>query len=231
MVTDEQIEAFRRDGFVVVPDLLSGEELDRFGAAVDEGVGQRKAWDTRPLEEKSRYEQQFHQCINLWEDCPGVRAFTFHQAMAAAAAALIGAECVRLWHDQALYKEPGGRATDPHQDWPYWPMAEPDALTAWIPLDGSTIKGGGLGYLAGSHARGYRKFVNIFGDEDPDDVFEQPELQGLEPVVVEGPRGGVGFHHAMTFHKAMPNTTDRMRRGRPPPPFPPRPRPPPPPPP
>jgi ectoine hydroxylase-related dioxygenase (phytanoyl-CoA dioxygenase family) len=212
MVSDADIGAFQRDGFVVIPDLLSAADLQRYGAAVDAGVAARKAWDTRPLEEKSRYEQQFHQCINLWEDCPDVRPLTFHARVAEAAARLIGAECVRLWHDQALYKEPGGRATDPHQDWPYWPMTQPEALTAWMPLEGSTIAGGGLGYLAGSHAKGFRKFVNIFGDEDPDDVFAQPELEGLDPVFVEVPKGGVAFHHAMTFHKAMPNTTDRMRR-------------------
>ena len=50
--------------------------------------------------------------------------------IARTAAALLGVDAVRLWHDQALYKESGGRETDPHQDLPYWPIAEPTTVTA-----------------------------------------------------------------------------------------------------
>lgn len=87
-------------------------------------MARRKAADTRTLEEKSRYEQSFLQCQNLWEDNADVRPLTFHRRLGEVAAALIGADGVRLWHDQALFKEPGGRETDPHQDQPYWPIAE-----------------------------------------------------------------------------------------------------------
>jgi hypothetical protein len=61
-LTPRLIEDFRRDGFVVVPDLLSAEDLVRFGAAVDEGVARRSRHDTRTLAEKSLYEQSFTQC-------------------------------------------------------------------------------------------------------------------------------------------------------------------------
>ena len=125
-VPTELVAAFDRDGFVVVPGLISGAELDALGPVVDAAVELRKGADTRSLEEKSRYEQSFQQCINLWEDTPEIRPLTFHPRIAAAAAALLGVEAVRLWHDQALYKEPGGRETDPHQDQPYWPIAETD---------------------------------------------------------------------------------------------------------
>jgi len=212
MPTATQIEAFRRDGFVVIPDLLSEEETMRFGAAVDEAVASRKSWDRRALEEKSRYEQQFDQCINLWEDFPGVRALTFHPRILGAAAALLGVERLRLWHDQALYKEAGGRATDAHQDQPYWPMKETDNITAWIPFDGSQREAGAMAYVPGSHKFGVRKFVNIFFDDNPYDIAHGPEARGVEPRWVEVPRGGVAFHHALTFHLASANQTDRTRR-------------------
>src|SRR5437764_4500243 len=159
-VTDEQVGAFRRDGFVVVPGLLGEDELGRFGPEVDAGVSRRKSRDTRSLAEKSRYEREFIQCINLWEDCDGVRPLTFHQGVAGAAARLLGADRLRLWHDQALYKEPGGSPTDGHQDAPYWPIAETDQITAWIPLDGSTLDSGAMGYVPGSHRMGFERFVN-----------------------------------------------------------------------
>ena len=77
--------------------------------------------------------------MNLWEDFPDVRPLTFHPRLGQAAAELLGVDSVRLWHDQALYKQAGGRATDPHQDQPYWPVKETASVTAWIPFDGSTL--------------------------------------------------------------------------------------------
>ena len=118
--------------------------------------------DTRALAEKSRYEQSFIQCQNLWEDSADVRPLTSIPLLAETAARLLGVDAVRLWHDQALYKEPGGRETDPHQDQPYWPIVETNTITAWIPFDGSTLESGAMGYLPGSHRLGLREFVNIF---------------------------------------------------------------------
>jgi len=210
-VPEPIVESFRRDGFVVVPDLLTEEELERFGAWVDRAVATRTAHDRRRLEEKSLYEQSFLQCINLWEDHPGLRALTFHPRIAGCAAALIGVERLRLWHDQALYKEPGGRETDAHQDQPYWPIEETDTVTAWIPFDGSTEETGCMGYVPGSHRAGLRRFVNIFLGA-PEDVLARPELAGTNPVFVEVPRGSVAFHHGLTVHLARPNRSARVRR-------------------
>jgi len=205
------VEDFRRDGFVVVPDLLRADELVGFGAAVDEAVARRSRHDTRPLTQKSRYEQSFIQCQNLWEDCPAVRPLTFHSSIAETAARLLGVDAVRIWHDQALYKEAGGRETDPHQDQPYWPIVETDTITAWIPFDGSTLESGAMGYLPGSHRLGVREFVDIFtgSGEDP---LARRELEGTTPVFVEVAPGSVAFHHGLTFHLAKPNSTGTVRR-------------------
>jgi hypothetical protein len=196
---------------VVVDGLLDGDELDRFGAAVDAAVARRKAADTRSLGEKSRYEQSFLQCQNLWEDSPAVRPLTFHARLGQAAATLLGADSVRLWHDQALYKEPGGRETDAHQDQPYWPIAEARTVTAWIPFDGVTLDGGCMGYVPGSHRTGLDRFVDIFSGE-PEDLLDDPALDGRAPAFVALPRGSVAFHHGLTAHLARPNRTDRVRR-------------------
>ncbi len=212
-LTPELVEDFRRDGFVVVEDLLTAGELARYGAAVDEGVARRSRHDTRVLAEKSRYEQSFTQCQNLWEDCPGVRPLSFHPRVAGTAARLLGVGAVRIWHDQALYKAAGGRETDPHQDQdqPYWPIVETDTITAWIPFDGSTLANGAMGYLPGSHRLGLREFVDIFTGA-VDDPLARSELEGMQPVWVEVPAGAVAYHHGLTFHLAGPNTTGTVRR-------------------
>ena len=207
----EYVEAFHRDGYVVVPDLLSPEELERYEQAVTAAVRARRAdADIVPLEQRSRYQQSFIQCMNLWEDHPDVAPLTFHPRIGQTAAELLGVPVVRLWHDQALYKEAGGRETDAHQDHPYWPIKETASVTAWIPFAGSTLASGAMGYIPGSHLIGLRKFVNIFFGE-PRDILSEPEVAGIDPVFVEVPRGGVAFHHGLTVHLAKPNTTDHDR--------------------
>ena len=212
LVSDNLIRNFRRDGFVIVPDLLSDEELERFGAAVDRAVAIRARNDNRTLDEKSPYEQSFRQCINLWEDNPEVLPLTFHRKISQAAAELIDVPALRLWHDQALYKEPGGRYTEPHQDQPYWPMDETEALTAWIPFNGSTHENGCMAYVPGSHLVGLRRFINIFTADESVKILDDPKINSVAPVYVEVPRGSVAFHHGLTVHMAKPNRSDRMRR-------------------
>jgi hypothetical protein len=204
------IEQFERDGFVVIPDLLTIDELDTYGELVRAAVKERTKDDDRPLEEKSRYHQSFQQCMNLWEDYPEVRPLTFHPRLGQAAAELLRVDAIRLWHDQALNKQAGGRQTDAHQDHPYWPIKEIESVTAWVPFEGSTKASGAMAYLPGTHAIGMRKFVNIFFGE-PQDILADPEVAGIEPVLVEVPKGSVAFHHGLTVHLANANTTDRDR--------------------
>jgi ectoine hydroxylase-related dioxygenase (phytanoyl-CoA dioxygenase family) len=212
LITQHQIDTFRRDGFIVIENLLRLEELERFGAAVDRAVAIRSRGDDRPLAEKSPYEQSFTQCMNLWEDNPEVLPLTFHPKISEAAATLIGVPALRLWHDQALYKDAGGRYTEPHQDQPYWPMDERDTLSAWITFDGSTRENGCMAYVPGSHLIGVKKFVNIFTADEKVKILEEPKIAAIAPVYVEVPRGAVAFHHGLSVHLAGANNSARTRR-------------------
>jgi ectoine hydroxylase-related dioxygenase (phytanoyl-CoA dioxygenase family) len=197
---------YARDGFVAVRGLIAADELADYAVAVDAAVATRKARDARTLAEKSRYEQSFLQCQYIWEDFPGVRPLTFHPAICAMAALLIGADRLRLWHDQALYKEPGGAPTQAHQDHPYWPIAEHRTVTAWIPLVVADDSTGCMGYVPGSHREAPR-FVDIFtgaGDADGAAV----DAARFVPAVP----GDVIFHHGLTLHMAMGNRSEMMRR-------------------
>jgi ectoine hydroxylase-related dioxygenase (phytanoyl-CoA dioxygenase family) len=211
-VSEELIERFERDGFVVVQGLLTEGEVEAFGRAVDAAVADRSRNDKRALHERSPYEQSFRQCINLWEDHRDVLPLTFHPQISEAAAMLARAAALRLWHDQALYKEAGGRYTEPHQDQPYWPMDEINTLTAWIPFDGSTRENGCMGYVPGSHRVGLRRFINIFTADEQVKILADSRIQGVPPVYVEVPRGSVAFHHGLTVHMAGPNKSGRTRR-------------------
>ena len=212
-LAESEIEAFHRDGFLLVEDVFDPARLTDFGAAVDAAVAGRAGSDQRTLAEKSLYEQSFIQCINLWEDSTAVRRFTFDPGLGEMAAALLGAGAVRIWHDQALYKEAGGRETDPHQDRPFWPIDPPQQVTAWIPFDGSRLGAGATAYLPGSHRVGLERFVDISHVlQEPYDILNDPAVAGIEPVWVEAPPGSVVFHHSLTVHLAEANASERTRR-------------------
>src|SRR5919107_2105663 len=89
IVTDHQLERYRRDGFILMPDLLTPDEVERFGAAVTDGVKWRTKDHNIPLEQRSNYQKSFLQCMNLWEDCDEVAPLTFHPRIGQAAAELM----------------------------------------------------------------------------------------------------------------------------------------------
>lgn len=213
-LNQSQIDAFQRDGFLLVEDFFTSEELDRFGPAVDAAVAHRTSDDHRPLASKSLYEQTFVQCMRLWEDHPEVSPFTFHTRLCAAAATLLQVDCVRLWHDQALYKEPGGRKTDAHLDYPFWPVDRTDLVSVWIPFADVHPGGGMMSYLRGSHLSGITEFVDIgqLRGGKPYELLQDERLAGMALVPVPAPRGSAIFHHACTIHAADRNDTDRTRR-------------------
>lgn len=206
------VQEFDRDGFVTTPNLLSQAEVDRYGAAIDAAVARRTASDTRTLDQKGIYEQSFIQCMRLWETDGAVRPLTFHRKLAQAATELLGVTAVRIWQDQALYKEPGGRITDPHQDATFWPIGDAPLVSAWIPLEGSSRGAGAMAYVPGSHKAGRLKAVNLLHTTEPYDILQDPALGAREPVFVEAEKGSVVWHHGLTVHQAEPNSTNRLRR-------------------
>ena len=203
------LDQFAADGYVASGSLLTADEIDAFAPADRpcRGTTNRRR-NSQHLADKSEYEQSFVQCMRLWETDPEVAPLTFHPVLAQAAAELLGVDRVRLWQDQALYKEPGGRITDAHQDAPFWPIGDAPLVSAWIPLDGSTRENGALGYVPGSHTLGALKMVNLLQTTKAYDILSDPALGGQELVYVEAAKGTVVWHHGMTVHAALPNTTD-----------------------
>jgi ectoine hydroxylase-related dioxygenase (phytanoyl-CoA dioxygenase family) len=214
VLTQSEIDRFQVDGFLLVKDFFSHEELDRFGESMDAAVQRRTSGDNRNLTDKNLYEQTFVQCMGLWEDEPSVRPFTFHPKLCAAAAALLQSDRIRLWHDQALYKEAGGRQTDAHLDYPFWPIDKADLVSVWIPFDDVGLGGGMMSYVQGSHTMGINQFVDIgqLRGGEPIDLLQTPEVANRPLVPVAAPKGSAIFHHACTIHAADANETARTRR-------------------
>jgi ectoine hydroxylase-related dioxygenase (phytanoyl-CoA dioxygenase family) len=213
-ISPAEVATFQENGFLLVEDFFSHEELDRYGKAVDAAVAHRTADDHRSLADKNLYEQTFVQCMRLWEDHPDVSPFTFHPKLCAAAAALLKTDCVRLWHDQALYKEPGGRKTDAHLDYPFWPVDKPDLVSVWIPFQDVGPGDGMMSYVQGSHKAGITDFVDIgqLRGGQPYDILQDEKVASLPLVPVAAKKGSAIFHHACTIHCADANETGSTRR-------------------
>src|SRR2546421_5640317 len=150
---DEQIEQYRRNGFIQLDDIVTGRNLKRLRDAVAKAVEQEDTQAADPNRTKSPYEQIFIQKVNLWRRHPIIREFVLSNRFGDVAAKLSGRP-VRVWHDQALFKEPREGAKTPwHQDAVYWPHRQrKDQISIWIALKDATIENGCMSFVPGTHA-------------------------------------------------------------------------------
>ena len=209
-VSAEMIENFRRDGFVRIPALLSGDVLDYMDSIISAEVD-RLNTQHLAMEDRDTYGKAFLQIMNIWRNNEAVREIVFSRRLASVATALLEVPGVRIYHDQALYKEPGGGHTPWHADQYYWPLSSDRTVTAWIPLQETPLELGPLEFSAGSASLTDGRDKEI-GDESQ--AFLQAVLKekGFRHVVEAFGLGDVSFHTGWTYHRAGPNVTDRMRK-------------------
>src|SRR5258706_7649977 len=117
----DQIQSFQENGHVLIKNILAKEEMDLYRPVINKAAYKYNN-EKRKLEERDTYGKAFLQIMNLWEVDETVKKFTLAKRFASIAAQLLGVEKVRLYHDQALYKESGGGQTPWHQDQFYWPL-------------------------------------------------------------------------------------------------------------
>lgn len=206
---DDAKARFERDGFVHLTRVLSPDALARYGPAITDAVGRLNAVTT-PLGERSTYGRAFLQVMNLWRHDEAVREFVFSGRLARIAAELLGVRAVRLWHDQALYKEPGGGVTPAHADQYYWPFATDRAVTAWVPLQATPREMGPLAFYAGSQHVDFGRDLPI-SDESEARITADMQARGFTLVNEPFDPGDASFHLGWTFHRAGENRSDRPR--------------------
>lgn len=214
--TPEQVRAFRRDGYLRLPALLTPAELAAARRALDEALGMPLTAALDRTGARSDYDRVFLQKVNLWRDHPGIRALTLHPGLAELARRLAGVERLRLWHDHALVKPHHDSRPSPwHQDLPYWPMEDPEGrlcLSCWLALDDVDEQNGCMSFVPRSHTWGKFEPINLVTPQDFFALVPNPEAKDLEPRPQPLPAGGCTFHNGLTFHYAPPNRGTSARR-------------------
>lgn len=203
----DAVEFYRENGYVKLQQVLSGDLLRRYREAIAAQV-EKLNIQRLPLAQRSTYDKAFLQIMNLWTTHDVVREFVLGKRLARIATELMGCRGVRLYHDQALYKEPGGGFTPWHADQYYWPVSNDNMITAWIPLQDTPLEMGPLAFCEKSHR------FQIGRDLEISDESELTLKQALVKFRMEESPftlGDVSFHAGWTFHRAGGNTTDRPR--------------------
>lgn len=157
------------------------------------------------------FKKAFLQIMNLWQVDNRVKKFVLAKRFAKIAAELLGVENVRLYHDQALFKEPGGGPTPWHQDQYYWPVDTPNTITMWMPLMDINVEMGMLTFASGSHKDGY---VFDFEISDGSETLYNQYIKDKEFPVSRAQTMNAGdatWHYGFTIHNAPGNKSKIMR--------------------
>lgn len=208
---EDAVRRFREEGYLKIPGVFSPGTVGWIDGVVSAIVAARNPLAGVPMESRDTYGKAFIQVFNLWRETDAARAVSFSRRLAGLAARLLGTDGVRLWHDQALFKEPSGGHTPWHADQQYWPMATGLCCTAWIPLHAVPMERGPLAFAPGSHLRRIGRDLAI-SDDSERLIRDALASEGIREDVGPYGVGEVSFHLGWTLHRAGPNTTAEARR-------------------
>lgn len=221
-LTKEQIENYQANGFIVIENFLSPDELEHWRKTVGDAVKERagikipgkdiKTGEADGINEDSDYfARVFDQLLNLWQTNEGVKKLMMDERIGKMAAQLAGADAIRIWHDQALFKRPWANPTAWHLDTPFWSFSDNRALSIWVALDDATLENGCLYFIPGSHK--VTNFDKITIGRNMDGIFDiYPQLKNAKPVAAPMKAGSCSFHCGLTVHGANANMTSGFRR-------------------
>ncbi|WP_262248050.1 phytanoyl-CoA dioxygenase family protein [Parapedobacter soli] len=210
-ISDDQVREFERNGHTQTLNLLSTDEVSAYRRIISAAADKFNE-EKRKIAERDTYGKAFLQIMNLWRVDEAVKKFVLAKRFAHIAARLLGVSNVRLYHDQALFKEPGGGPTPWHQDQNYWPLDTDRTITMWMPLvDIPSAEMGMLTFASGSHHDG-SVFDFVISDES-EDAFEQYVRKQRFPLARPAAlnAGDATWHNGFTIHNAPGNNSDRMR--------------------
>jgi ectoine hydroxylase-related dioxygenase (phytanoyl-CoA dioxygenase family) len=203
-LTDEALTFFRKHGYVAIHSVFSVDELDTSNKVLD--IMRRRFADEMKLDIDT-YDERICQWRDLWMSEPHFDSFLRDTRMIGAAQFFMEQPSIQLIHDHVIRK-PFSALNDTvpwHQDYPFWPVDTPDALSTWTPMEDVSENGGCLEVVDGSHKWGVSPPVDFIMDpmdfSDRDDVIRIPAKRGTMVVL-----------HSLTWHRSNPNQDEGTNR-------------------
>ena len=211
-VTDDEVEFFRVNGWVHLPELVSRDAaasiLDWFESRENDESSQ-----PGPNANHKQGSLAYHYEPSSQDDF--MASVAHAPGFGQAACRLMREPAVRYTWDTGLVKPPasgGGEPTLWHQDWPEWPIDRRGSLGFWLALNDITEEMGSLQFLNESRKVGP---LGMRPRNNPDlqltdeypwllDEFEVSPKLHLNP-------GDATVHDGLTVHSAGPNRSDNMR--------------------
>ena len=206
----EQVDFYQKNRYIKLRNVLDQETLDFFNQSISDQVAKMNR-QAVPLEQRDTYGKAFLQLFNLWRENESVKELIFSKRVAKIAADLMQTDGVRLYHDQALFKESGGGITPWHADQYYWPLDSDKTVTAWIPLQKTPLEMGPLEFSAGSHVIVEGRELAI-GDESEQAIEQRLRVTDFAHVIEPFDAGEISFHSGWVFHRAGANQTGQTRK-------------------
>ena len=202
-LTDEQIEAFNRDGHLLPLPLLDDREIAEFRDYFD-----------RILDETLKSGADSYSLIDTHLTRARIYDLMFHPTLVAYLRDLIGPDIV-CWTVHCLCKLPrDGKTVSWHQDAYYWPFTPSRTVTVWLAVDDADRENACMQFVTGSHRMGV--FPHRLSREEEKNVLRL-SVDGVEQMGeitdVRLRAGQVSLHSDMTLHGSGANMSDRRRCG------------------
>jgi len=206
----DAIQQYQQNGHILLCAVASPAEIATYRSVIKDAALQYNT-EKRALQERDTYGKAFLQIMNLWERDEAVKRFVLAQRFAHLAASLMGVERVRIYHDQALFKEAGGGPTPWHQDEYYWPLDTNNMITMWMPLVDVSVEMGPMIFASGSQRKGFLGHFAISDESQAafERMIQKHSLSLSRPQALKA--GDATFHAGWTLHSALANTSDTMR--------------------
>ncbi len=207
-LTERQVERFREDGFLLLPERFSKAEISEVAAAIDEIANRppRPGHEMVYLEDNasSPGERILSRIEKFVEFQPELAKIVAEPRLRGPLATLLGDEPV-LFKEKINFKLAGGGGFQAHQDiQPGWDTYAPYFISVLITIDDSTLDNGCLELAAGHHKRG------MLGESWK--PLSDEQLRGVDFAPFPTGPGDVVFFDCFTPHRSAPNRTSADRR-------------------
>jgi len=217
MLTAQQIETYRRDGYLVIPRLIEGEQLAELRALTDRIVLEARGvaanddlYDLEPSHSATLPRVRRLKPA-IFKRYAFFRALTREPKITSLLSGLLGPD-IRLYGGKLNMKSAGyGSPVEWHQDWAFYPHTNDDVLATGIYLDDCDMDNGPLMVVPGSHhgpTWDHHAGGSFCGALDP----EASDIDLAKAVPLMGQAGSMTIHHARLVHGSALNHSNRQRR-------------------